>query len=145
MTKARFVRMRSTIVFISLVSFGLWLILKNFNENIAFFYSPSELLSKKPHAKYLRVGGLVVQGSIIKIDSLTTEFSLTDNSATIKIIYKGLLPNLFRDKQGVVARGELINEIFMADELLAKHDENYMPKEIESALNKGKCPSCARN
>lgn len=142
MKKARFKRLYSTVFFIASITIGLWLILKNFNENIAFFYSPSELLYKKPIEKRLRVGGLVLEGSIIKIDSLTTEFSLTDNAAIIKVQYKGLLPNLFREKQGVVARGRLVNGVFVADELLAKHDENYMPKEIKSSLNKGKCPSC---
>ncbi len=144
MTKTRFKRLYSTLLCLLLVTCGAWLILKNFNENIAFFYSPSELLSTKSVEKYIRVGGLVLEGSIVKLDALTTEFSITDDLAVIKIRYKGLLPVIFRDKQGVVARGKFSEGVFFADELLAKHDENYMPKEIKSALSQNKCPSCVK-
>ena len=123
-------------------SFGLWLILKNFNENIVFFFSPTELKQRPVINKVIRVGGLVVKGSIIKTEPSITEFSVTDNQEILKIKFIGLLPGLFRENQGIVAKGKFNGDVFMAQELLAKHDENYMPKEVAKSLKKGECPTC---
>ena len=131
--KTKYKRLKFIILTIIFISLGLWLILKNFNENIVFFFTPTELREKQIINKVVRVGGLVVSNSINKRD-LTTKFIITDNQTNLTIQFKGLLPNLFREGQGVVAKGKLFDNVFIADELLAKHDENYMPKEVAKAL-----------
>ena len=117
------------------MSAGLWLILKNFNENIVFFYTPSELKEKHVAGEIIRIGGLVQEHSIHKINEVL-QFTITDNKASLLIYFEGSPPNLFREGQGIVAKGRLVNNIFIADEILAKHDENYMPKEVAQALKK---------
>lgn len=117
---------------------GVTLILYNFRTNMVFFYSPTELHS---HAistdKNIRIGGLIKAGSIVKQEKLVTEFVITDMAQEITVRYTGLLPALFREGQGMVAKGKLDNGgVFIAEELLAKHDENYMPKEVADALKK---------
>jgi len=116
---------------------GLWLILDSLNKNIVFFLTPTELKSQ-PSAKLVRVGGMVKENSIIKLkNSLTTTFIITDMQTDLKIQYTGLVPSLFREKQGIVAKGKLTDDnIFIAEELLAKHDENYMPKEVSQGYMK---------
>lgn len=141
--KAKYKRLQLILIAIICAGFGLWLILKNFNENIVFFYSPTELKVKSVNNQLIRVGGLVSVNSIIKIeDGLTTQFIITDNKNDLVVRFKGVLPNLFRENQGIVAKGKLVDDIFIANELLAKHDENYMPKEVTKALEKGQCPTC---
>ena len=103
-----------------------------------FFYSPSELAQIPNRAQVIRVGGLVKEGSVKKIDALNTVFIITDLKNDLKIYYHGILPDLFRDKQGVVASG-LINgddTEFVSRELLIKHDEKYMPPEVANSLKK---------
>ena len=113
------------------------LILTAFEDNIVFFYSPTELGKKKPKpAQRVRVGGLVMTGSVEKPGGGVIAFIITDTSQTVKIRYRGILPDLFREGQGVVAEGYLKGEVFQADEVLAKHDENYMPPEVADALMK---------
>lgn len=130
---------RLSLILFSLVvaSLGLWLILDNLNQNIVFFLTPTELKEQYDN-KVIRVGGMVKENSIIKLDDgLTTRFTITDMKTDLVIQYTGLLPSLFREKQGVVAKGILNkNNIFIAEELLAKHDENYMPKEIAQGYMK---------
>ncbi len=115
-------------------------IINNFRSEIVFFYTPSELQSLKIIAKskdkIIRVGGLVVENSVVKKDALTTEFVITDNAWNLKIIHRGLTPDLFREKQGVVAAGKFDEEkkIFFSKELLVKHDENYMPPEVAKSV-----------
>ena len=129
--KKKYKRLQLIIITIVVISIGLWLILKNFNQNIVFFYSPSELKEKSITNKVIRLGGFVEKNSIIKIDNgLTTEFSLTDGKNSLAVKFTGILPTLFREDQGIVAQGKLIDNIFIAKELLTKHDENYKPKEI---------------
>lgn len=133
---------RKRIIFISsifvLSVFSLLFIVINFKDNIVFFYSPSELrqinIINKITDKKFRVGGLVVKGSINKINATNTEFLITDNKEELLVKYTGILPNLFREEQGVVAKGRLnINDnIFYSTELLVKHDEKYVPPEIKS-------------
>ena len=133
--KPKYKRLKYIIVAITFASIGLWLILKNLNESIVFFFSPAEIARKNIADQIIRVGGLVKEGSIIK-KSQIIEFTITDNKADLTIHFQGTPPNLFRAGQGIVARGRLTNGIFIADQLLAKHDENYMPKEVTKALKK---------
>ena len=131
--KKKYKRLQFILVSIVFASLGLWLILKNFNQNIVFFYSPSELKERQIATQVIRVGGLVSKNSIKKLDNgLTTEFILTDKKSDLIVRFTGILPNLFREGQGIVAKGKLVNQIFIASELLAKHDENYKPKELET-------------
>lgn len=126
--KTKYKRLQYILIAIICTSLGLWLILKNFNQNIVFFYTPTELKEQLNHKNIVRVGGLVVEGSILKLqDGITTEFLITDSRNNLQISYTGIVPNLFREGQGVIAKGKLVNEVFIASELLVKHDENYMP------------------
>lgn len=117
---------------------GVTLILYNFRTNMVFFYSPTELHSQAIATdKNIRIGGLIKAGSIVKQEKLVTEFVITDMAQEITVRYTGLLPALFREGQGMVAKGRLDSgKVFIAEELLAKHDENYMPKEVADALKK---------
>lgn len=118
------------------VSIGVMLILSALKENIVFFYSPSELLAKLPAPEqHIRAGGLVVEKSVKK-ESGKIEFDVTDTAHTIHITYQGIPPGLFREGQGIVAEGNFRNGQFIATNLLAKHDENYMPPEVAAAIKK---------
>ncbi len=111
--------------------------LKAFNENLMFFYAPSAIVKgEAPIDHTIRVGGLVTEGSVERLeDGLTVRFDITDNQETVTVQYTGILPDLFREGQGIVALGSLQDSgVFMADEVLAKHDENYMPPEVADAL-----------
>ena len=113
------------------------LALSALRDTIVFFHSPSEIAAKKiePGTR-IRIGGLVKEGSIRR-DGLEARFDVTDGGATLAVIYVGVLPDLFREGQGVVAEGALEpNGTFRADTVLAKHDENYMPREVVDALKK---------
>ncbi len=111
-------------------------IVRNFYDEIVFFYSPSEIQKAfndgKIGAKKIRVGGLVVEKSVKKIDALTIQFEISDGEKNLRIIHKGLTPDLFRENQGVVASGiyDFQKSVFLSSELLVKHDENYMPPEV---------------
>ena len=113
------------------------LVLNAFNSNLVFFFSPSQVAANEaPRARSFRIGGLVQEGSIQReAKGLTTRFVVTDLAKTIPVTYTGLLPDLFREGKGVVAQGKLgADGIFHADQVLAKHDENYMPPEAAAAL-----------
>jgi len=112
------------------------LTLSAFDENVAFFFSPSDLTTKPPGDRLVRVGGLVEGGSVTKLDDgVTTNFVITDTAHSVKVTYSGALPDLFREGQGVLAEGRLGPDgVFKAREILARHDENYMPKEVADAL-----------
>ncbi len=121
---------------------ALLFVISNFRDSIVFFYAPSELraeevLQKTAH-KQIRVGGLVKKNSVKKIDATTTEFVITDLQEDLLIHYSGLLPDLFREDQGVVAKGKFDAEKneFFSKELLVKHDEKYMPPEVAKSLKK---------
>ncbi len=106
-------------------------------KNKTYFHTPTEIVAGNVQQdKLFRVGGLVVEGSVNRFsDGVTTEFDLTDTSGTVTLRYKGLLPDLFREGQGIVAQGKLnADGIIIAQEVLAKHDENYMPPEVADAL-----------
>ncbi len=113
------------------------LVLTAFQENIMLFYSPSDLAERPPQAaRSFRMGGLVEEGSVRRRDDgLTVEFRITDLAESIPVTYKGILPDLFREGQGVVVEGRLNGAgVFEAREVLAKHDETYMPPEVAAAL-----------
>ena len=122
-----------------LVSLGIifFLFIKTFNENLLFYRSPSQITAGEfPQDYIFRVGGVVLDGTLIKSKiSTNVQFSITDYEKTIGISYNGILPDLFREGQGVVIRGKLGTDgIFYAEEVLAKHDETYMPPEILDSL-----------
>ena len=115
------------------------LVLSAFEENILFFYSPSDLQAEAPPpGRVIRMGGLVEEGTVEKSgDSVTVTFRITDLSHSIPVTYSGILPDLFREGQGVVTQGVLGQDgVFQAQEVLAKHDETYMPPEVADALKK---------
>ena len=115
------------------------LVLSAFNDNLVFFYSPSELKAKKVAADHrVRIGGLVEAKSVSRDpDGRSVSFRITDGTADVPVVYKGLLPDLFREGQGAVAEGKLRPDgVFAAASVLAKHDENYMPREVVDALKK---------
>lgn len=113
------------------------LMLSAFEDNIVFFYSPTEVLDKKLGAdRRVRIGGLVEDGSVEKA-GVEVKFRVTDLVAAIPVTYTGILPDLFREGQGVVTEGRMnAKGVFVASEVLAKHDENYMPREVADALKK---------
>jgi cytochrome c-type biogenesis protein CcmE len=113
--------------------------LKSFNENLMYFFSTTDVLAgKAPQEARFRLGGMVVKGSVERPgDGMTVHFKLTDFANTVPVQYTGILPDLFREGQGIVANGKLNSKgEFVADEVLAKHDENYMPPELKESLNK---------
>ena len=115
------------------------LVLTAFEDNLVFFYSPSDLVAEKnPPGRAFRLGGLVEEDSFERLeDGLTFTFRVTDLSHSVPVTYQGILPDLFREGQGVVTEGELdADGVFVAREVLAKHDENYMPPEVAEALKK---------
>ena len=119
------------------VSVAAVLGLTAFQENLLYFYSPTQVAAgEAPDNHSYRVGGLVVAGTVIrKPDSLDVQFDLTDNTETMTVQYTGILPDLFREGQGIVAMGSTQSGgMFIAEEVLAKHDENYMPPEVADAL-----------
>lgn len=117
---------------------ALVFVIVNFRENMVFFYSPTELQNIKVGSRVIRIGGLVKEKSLKKIDVLNSEFVVSDLQNEIKIHYSGILPDLFRDKQGVVAKGvyDAEKNEFFSRELLVKHDENYMPPEVAKSLKR---------
>lgn len=117
---------------------GGMFVLSSFRDNLVFFYSPSDIAQKRPESsKLIRVGGLVQTGSIKYLDSGGVRFVITDGNSDITIFYEGILPNLFREKQGCIAEGNISDSgEFYAKKVLAKHDEKYMPKEVVDSLKK---------
>jgi len=119
------------------------LVLNAFQSNLVFFFTPSQVVSHEaPQGRSFRIGGLVEAGSVVRDkDALTVRFRVTDTAKTIPVTYTGILPDLFREGKGVVAQGKLGSDgIFHANEVLAKHDENYMPPEAAEALRKAGHP-----
>jgi cytochrome c-type biogenesis protein CcmE len=131
---------RLTMIGCALMVLGLaaGLVLITLKDSIVFFNSPTDLVEKhvKPGQR-VRIGGLVKEGSLSRGDNLAVRFEVTDGATTVAVAYRGLLPDLFREGQGVVAEGALDAQgTFLADNVLAKHDETYMPKEVAEALKK---------
>ena len=112
------------------------LVFNAFEENLVFFFSTSQVAAHEaPEGRAFRIGGFVQEGSVQRQkDGVTVRFEVTDTAHTVPVTYKGSLPDLFKEGKGVVAQGKLQNGVFVADQVLAKHDENYMPPEAEKAV-----------
>ncbi|OQW39165.1 MAG: cytochrome c biogenesis protein CcmE [Proteobacteria bacterium SG_bin4] len=124
---------------VTALGFSAVLVLNAFQSNLVFFFSPTQVVAKEaPIGKSFRIGGLVADGSVKREDGSTTvHFAITDTAETIPVVYTGILPDLFKEGKGVVAQGKISDQgVFLADEVLAKHDENYMPPEAAEALEK---------
>lgn len=135
--KARHKKLTFIIIAVIGLSAATLLVLNAFSNNIVFFYSPTQIFAgEAPIGTTFRLGGLVKQGSVQRSDnSLDIRFTVTDLGNDIPVSYQGVLPNLFREGQGVVVQGKLkANNLFHAEQVLAKHDENYMPPEAAAAL-----------
>lgn len=129
---------------IALITFGLVvlgvasaLVLTAFNKNLVFFFTPSQVAANEaPVGRTFRIGGMVVPGSV-KREGVEVRFAVTDTAKTMPVVYRGQLPDLFKEGKGVVAQGQLgADGVFTAREVLAKHDENYMPPEVAESLRK---------
>ena len=134
---------RITFIVASLAALGLatWLVLGAFRQNLVFFFSPTQVATKEaPVNKTFRIGGLVENGSLKREnDGLTIRFIVTDTANTIPVVYKGIMPDLFKEGRGCVAQGRIGSDgVFYADQIMAKHDENYMPPEAARALDQAK-------
>ena len=130
---------RTAIIAASLAALGIAaaLVLNAFQSNLVFFFSPSQVLANEaPHGKPFRIGGLVEAGSLKRQDDgLTVSFRVTDTAQTLTVVYTGILPDLFKEGKGVVAQGRIRPDgTFEATEVLAKHDENYMPPAAAHAI-----------
>ena len=130
---------RLTIVLAGLATAGLaaTLIVNAFRSNLVFFFTPSQIAADEaPHNRAFRIGGLVEAGSVHR-DGTSVQFLVTDTAKSVPVVYVGILPDLFREGKGVVAQGRLESDgVFHASEVLAKHDENYMPPEAAEAVKK---------
>jgi cytochrome c-type biogenesis protein CcmE len=110
------------------------LVLNAFQSNLVFFYTPSQVAAKEaPLGRTFRIGGMVEKGSVQR-EGTTVQFLVTDSAKTVSVLYTGILPDLFKEGKGVVAQGQLQDGVFVAREVLAKHDENYMPPEAAEAM-----------
>jgi cytochrome c-type biogenesis protein CcmE len=132
--KPRHKRLAIVAVVLVVIGAAAALILNAFQSNLVFFFSPSQIASKEaPVGRTFRLGGLVVAGSV-KRDGVSVNFEVTDTAKTVPVHFEGILPDLFKEGKGVVAQGKLQDGVFVAKEVLAKHDENYMPPEAAEAL-----------
>ena len=128
---------------IATLAVAVALVLRAFNSNLVFFFTPTEVSQNKaPKDRTFRIGGLVTEGSVQrKPDGLTVAFTVTDTMQSIPVRYTGILPDLFKEGKGVVAQGRIGGDgVFTASEVLAKHDENYMPPEAAEALKRAGHP-----
>lgn len=134
---------RITFIAVGLAGLALaaYLVTNAFRNNLVFFFSPTQVAAKEaPVNRTFRIGGLVEEGTIKRdTDGLTVRFTVTDTAHSIPVVYKGILPDLFKEGRGCVAQGRIGPDgVFQADEVLAKHDENYMPPEAGEAIDKAK-------
>ncbi len=139
--KARHKRFGLIAVGLILLVIAVVLFTKSFKSNLVFFFTPTQVAGgEAPKSGNFRIGGMVEDGSLKRLpDGLRVEFKVTDTAKTMQVQYKGILPDLFKEGKGVVAEGSLNNDgLFVADQVLAKHDENYMPPEAAAALEAAK-------
>jgi len=139
MMKRKHRRLTAVLIGLTALAGATALVLTAFQDNIMLFYSPSDLAERPPqNERSFRMGGLVEEGSVRRLeDGLTVEFRITDLAESVAVTYRGILPDLFREGQGVVAEGTLSGSgVFRASEVLAKHDETYMPPEVADALKR---------
>jgi cytochrome c-type biogenesis protein CcmE len=145
--KARHKRLGIIAVGLAALGLATFLVLNALEGNLSYFFSPSEIAQgKAPRDHLFRLGGLVETGSLQRAEGdLTVNFVVTDNAQRIKVAYTGILPDLFAEGQGVIAQGRLgADNVFVAEEVLAKHDENYMPPEVADALKKSHQSNAAK-
>lgn len=130
-------RLYFVIAGMSVLAIAAALVLTSFEDSLVFFHSPSDLAEKPvPAGRTFRLGGLVEEGSVVK-QGVVVQFRVTDMAESVPVTFKGLLPDLFREGQGVVTEGQLNEDgVFVASNVLAKHDENYMPPEVADSLKK---------
>lgn len=132
-------RLALILLMVAGVSVAVFFGLRAFNDNLMYFFSATDVVEgKAPKDHLFRLGGMVVKGSVVRQPpGLTVRFVLTDMAKEVTVEYTGILPDLFREGQGIIAQGKLdANGVFQADEVLAKHDENYMPPEVSESLKK---------
>ena len=143
--KARHRRLAWIAAGIAVLGIGAGLVLNAFQSNLVFFFSPTDIVEQRaPQGRMFRIGGLVEERSVRR-DGLTVRFNVTDTAKTIPVEYTGILPDLFREGKGVVAQGRLRGDgVFTASEVLAKHDENYMPPEAAAAVSKAHIEAAER-
>ena len=134
--KARHKRMGFLIVGLAVLGVAAIMVFRALDSNMSYFYSASEVVDNKaPTDHVFRLGGMVVKGSLKRGEGLTVHFTVTDNAHNVNVQYTGILPDLFQEGQGVIAQGKLnSNGEFIADEVLAKHDETYMPPEVAASM-----------
>lgn len=137
--KRRHKRIAFILVGVAALSVAAFLVLTAFNNNLVFFFSPTQVAAKEaPVNRTFRIGGLVQEGSL-KREGLKANFVVTDTAASIPVVYNGILPDLFKEGKGCVAQGRIGEDgVFHAEQVLAKHDENYMPPEAGEAIDKAK-------
>jgi cytochrome c-type biogenesis protein CcmE len=137
--KSRHKRIAIIVAGLVLLAVATTLLLQSFQSNLVFFFSPTEVAEgKSPKEGSFRIGGIVETGSVQRIGT-QVKFRVTDTAKTMDVVYTGILPDLFKEGKGVVAQGKQGSDgIFVADQVLAKHDENYMPPEAADALEKGR-------
>ena len=139
--KRRHKRIAFIIAGLAGLSIAAYLVTNAFRNNLVFFFSPTQVAAKEaPIDRTFRIGGLVQDGTLKREnDGLTVRFTVTDTAASIPVVYKGILPDLFKEGRGCVAQGKIgADGVFQADQVLAKHDENYMPPEAGRAIDKAK-------
>ena len=145
--KPRHQRLLAVVAGVALIAIAAALVLNAFRGNVVFFFSPSEVAAKQAPLKgAFRLGGMVEKGSLKRSsDGLTVQFIVTDTVKSIPVVYKGMLPDLFKEGKGVVTQGSLGGDgVFRASQVLAKHDENYMPPEAAHALSKAQAENAAK-
>ena len=144
--KARHKRFMWVALGLLVVAVAVGLVLRAFNSNLVFFFTPTDVAQKKaPQDRAFRLGGLVTAGTVKRDpNGLTVRFDVTDTAQSIPVSYTGILPDLFKEGKGVVAQGKLEGGEFVASEVLAKHDENYMPPEAAEALKRAQQANAKR-
>ncbi|MBL6736685.1 MAG: cytochrome c maturation protein CcmE [Betaproteobacteria bacterium] len=139
--KPRHKRLILVLVALALLGLGATFVLKAFRSNLVFFYTPTEVFAGQvPQGQAFRIGGMVLEDSLQRNeDGVTVRFAVTDTMENVPVQYTGILPDLFQEGKGVVAQGRMDKQgIFVADQVLAKHDENYMPPEAAEALERAR-------
>lgn len=141
--KPKYRRMIYIAVLLAVVGGAVTMVMNAFSDNMQFFTSPSELLANPPAAdRQLRLGGMVVVGSIKRdANTLRVDFRLTDYAAEVAVTYTGAVPDLFKENSGAVVIGSYADGVFVAETLMARHDENYMPPEVAAALKNKPAPA----
>ena len=136
--KARHKRLGFVVFGMMALGLATFLVINALDNNLSYFFSPTEVVENKaPENHLFRLGGLVKENSVKRLEGVDVEFVVTDKAHDVKVVYSGILPDLFEEGQGVITQGRMSQDgVCKAEEVLAKHDENYMPPEVADALNK---------